>query len=124
MLIENNLLVITDENYEKEVVREPGLVLVEIYADWSGSCHMMTAILERLAEEFRGMIKIGKRNIETSQQVARDYGVTQLPILLFFKNGQVVDHIIGTVPKKVIEKHLTNLIAKVYDVPDEVPQPT
>ena len=74
-------------------------MLVLIAAEWSGACHIMKLIIEELIDH-KEQIKIGKLDIDLNEKMAKEYGVGELPILLFFKNGQMKDHVIGTVPKK------------------------
>lgn len=88
--------------------REP--MLMEIRADWCGSCHIMAPVLEKLAAEYHGKIKFGQINIETKEQVAREFGVTDLPILLFFRRGRLMDYIIGAAPRAVIVEKLEVLL--------------
>lgn len=88
--------------------REP--LLMEIRADWCGSCHIMAPVLEKLAAEYHGRIKFGQINIETREQVAREFGVTDLPILLFFRQGRLMDYIIGAAPRAVIVEKLEVLL--------------
>lgn len=102
--------ILTDENFQKEVLENLEPVLVEIGADWCGTCHIMDPIIEKLAVDYKGQIKFGKLDIDTNERIAREYGVSELPFLLFFKNGQPVDHIIGAVSKKVLETRLKELL--------------
>ena len=99
-------IVLTDENFQKEVMENPEPVLVEIGAEWCGTCHIMAPIIEKLAVQYKGRIKIGKLNIDTNIRIAREYGINELPIMLFFKNGQVVGHVIGAVSKNVLEEQI------------------
>ncbi len=88
--------------------REP--LLMEIRADWCGSCHIMAPVLEKLAAEYRGKIKFDRVYIETKEQIAREFGVTELPILLFFRKGQLMDHLIGIAPRAAIVEKLEVLL--------------
>jgi len=101
---------LTDSNFQKEVIQSTQPVLVEIYADWCGTCHMMAPIIEKLTHEFKRQIKMGKLDIDTNESVARKYGVGELPILLFFKNGELIDHMIAAIPKEVITTKLNDLL--------------
>ncbi|MCI0555591.1 MAG: thioredoxin family protein [Anaerolineae bacterium] len=102
--------ILTDANFQKEVLESPVPVLVEFGADWCGACHMLAPILEQLHEEFDGRIKIAWLDIEACGQVAAEYGVQDIPTLAFFQNGQVVDQISGVVPRQVIATKLRALL--------------
>lgn len=88
--------------------REP--MLMEIRADWCGSCHIMAPVLEKLAAEYHGKIKFDRVDIETKEQIAREFGVTELPFLLFFRDGKLADFIIGTASRKTIEDRIAKLL--------------
>lgn len=106
--------IVTDENFEKEVLQAAGVVLVEIAAEWCGTCHIMAPVLEKLADEYKGRVKFVGMDIETSEQVAREYGVNELPLLLFFKDGQLVDHAIGGVSKQILKERIEALTTNNY----------
>lgn len=98
-------LVFTDENFEQEVLKEEKVVLVDFFADWCGPCKMMAPVIDELSSELEGIAKIGKLNVDDSPETARKYGVMNIPTLLFVKNGEVVDKIVGAVPKtSLLEK--------------------
>ena len=103
-------IVLTDSNFAQEVLENPRPILVQIGAKWSGACHIMAPILERILDDFRGQIRLGKLDIETNEGTAKEYGVTELPILLFFKNGQIKDHIVGTISAKKLAARLQIVI--------------
>ena len=104
------MLIITEKNFNQIVLENPLPVLVEIEAEWSGICHIIAPILENLSSLYKGKAVIGKLNMETNEQLARRYGVTELPFFLFFKDGFLVDHIIGAVSKNELETKLQNLL--------------
>ena len=89
----------TDENFEQEAVKAEQLVVVDFYADWCGPCKMMAPVVEGLAEEMSGEVKIGKLNVDNAPNTARAYSVMNIPTILFIKDGVVVDKIVGAVPK-------------------------
>ena len=91
---------LTDANFEREVLKCKKPILVEITAEWSGCCHIMKPIIDKLAIDFEGKVKFGVVDIEENEKVAKNYGLSDLPIMLFFKNGELVDHIIGLIPQK------------------------
>ena len=100
MKVETMLITLTDGNLQKEVIENPDPVLVEFGADWCGTCHIYAPMMKELAVDFKGQIQIGRLNVDKNDLATSEYGIVELPTLLFFKNGQVVDHIIGAVPKK------------------------
>ena len=101
---------LTEMNFQKEVLENPEPVLVEFGADWCGACHMLAPILAQLREEFNGQIKIARLDIDACNRVAAEYGIQDVPTLVFFKNGQVVDQISGVVPRQVIAAKLRVLL--------------
>ncbi|WMJ85384.1 thioredoxin [Anaerocolumna sp. MB42-C2] len=95
----------TDENFESEVIKSELPVLVDFYADWCGPCKMMAPVIEEIANEYDGKVKVGKLNVDEAQGTSSKYRVMSIPTLLILKNGEVVDTIVGAVPKsKVVEK--------------------
>ncbi len=98
-------LKITDENFETEVLKSELPVLVDFYADWCGPCKMMAPVMEEIASEYSGIVKVGKLNVDEAPNASSKYRVMSIPTLLFIKNGEVVDNIIGAAPKaRVVEK--------------------
>ena len=98
-------LLFTDENFETEVLKSEQVVLVDFYADWCGPCKMMAPVVDEIAEELQGTVKVGKINVDNSPNVAAKYGVMNIPTFLVIKNGEVVDKVIGGVPKaQLLEK--------------------
>lgn len=98
--------VFTDANFQDEVINSDVPVLVDFYADWCGPCKMIAPIVEQLAGEYEGKAKIGKLDVDASQAIAQQYRVMSIPTLLIFKGGQVVDTIVGAVPKNQLEAKL------------------
>lgn len=90
----------TDENFEAEVLKSESLVLVDFYADWCGPCKMMAPIIDELSGDFEGSVKIGKLNVDDSPETSSKYRVMSIPTILFLKNGEVVETIVGAVPKE------------------------
>ncbi|MFQ5604520.1 MAG: thioredoxin [bacterium] len=97
---------LTVENFESEVLSSDQPVLVDFWAAWCGPCKMIAPHVEELAAEFEGKAKIGKLDVDNHQEVAAKYGIRSIPSLLIFKNGEVVDQIIGAVPKNQIKSKL------------------
>lgn len=96
----------TDSNFENEVLSSDVPVLVDFWAEWCGPCKMIAPSVEELANEFEGKVKIGKVDVDNNQEVASKFGIRSIPSLLIFKNGEVVDQIIGAVPKGQIQSKL------------------
>ena len=101
---------LNENNFHKEVLDNSKPVLVVFGADWSGACHIITPMIEELNAEFKGQIMVGNLDIDTSKSVAQEYGIRDIPTLLFFKKGKVVDQITGTVPKTIIAVKIIALL--------------
>ncbi|GJQ33864.1 MAG: thioredoxin [Ignavibacteriaceae bacterium] len=101
---------ITDQNFETEVLKSSQPVLIDFWAVWCGPCRAIAPVVEQLAGEYEGKVKIGKLDVDENPDTAVKYGVRSIPTLLLFKNGQVVDTIIGAVQKNVIVQKMTPYI--------------
>lgn len=97
-----NYVILNDDNFEQEVIKSDVPVLIDFWAEWCMPCKMIAPIVEELANEYQGKLKVGKLDVDSNPQVSMKYGIRSIPTLLIFKNGQPVDQIIGAVPKKVI----------------------
>ena len=97
---------VTDENFELEIEKHAGLVVVDFWATWCGPCRMIAPILDQLATEYAGKVKVAKLDVDTNIRTATRFNVRSIPLLLFFKDGKVVDQIVGAVPKLSIETKL------------------
>lgn len=100
---------VTNENMES-LKNSEKLLVVDFWAEWCGPCKMISPVVSQLAEEYDGKIVVAKCNVEEAEDVAMEYGIRNIPTLLFFKNGQIVDKIVGAVNKaKLQEKIEANL---------------
>ncbi|MFZ2324201.1 MAG: thioredoxin [Ignavibacteriaceae bacterium] len=104
-------ITITDENFATEVLQSDKPVLIDFWAVWCGPCKMIAPIVEELAVEYDGKFKMGKLDVDNNQQSAIKYGVRSIPTLLIFKDGNVVDTIIGAVPKVHIKQKLESALS-------------
>lgn len=93
---------ITDSNFAVEVEQSDLPVLIDFWAVWCGPCRMIAPIVEELAGEYEGKVKIGKVDVDNNQGIAGKFGIRSIPTLLIFKGGKVVDQIVGAVPKGAI----------------------
>lgn len=94
---------VTDATFQDEVEKHDGLTIVDFWATWCGPCRMVAPILDQLSQEYDGKVKITKLDVDSNIQTATRFNVRSIPTLLFFKDGKVVDQIIGAVPKSAIE---------------------
>jgi thioredoxin 1 len=94
---------VSDASFAVEIEQAVGLVLVDFWASWCGPCHMVAPILDQLAGEYVGKAKVAKVDVDANQRTAMRFNVRSIPSILFFKNGQHVDTVIGAVPKATLE---------------------
>jgi thioredoxin len=101
----------TDQSWEKDVLGSPQPVLVDFWAEWCVPCKTLVPILEAVAAQLDGKVKVGKLNVEENDQVPFKYGITTLPTLMLFKNGQVSEQRVGLISKenlvKLLEPHVS-----------------
>ena len=101
-----SILTLTQENFAQQVLQSRAPVLVDFWAEWCGPCKMIAPLLDELADEYDGKVKIGKVNIDEQQNLAAEYGVRAIPTLLVFHNGQVTDQIAGARSKRDLKASL------------------
>jgi thioredoxin 1 len=105
-----NLIEFTDDNFDTEVLKSNLPVLVDFWAEWCGPCKMIAPIVEEIAGDYAGKVKVGKVNVDFNNQVAMQYGIRGIPALLVFKGGAVANQIVGAVPKNNITQILDEVI--------------
>lgn len=102
---------LSDATFPAEIEHYDGVAVVDFFADWCGPCHMVAPILEELAAEHVGKVKVAKLDVEANLATARRYGVRSIPTLLFFRDGKPVDEVIGAVPRAVLAERFEALAA-------------
>ncbi|MEW6157046.1 MAG: thioredoxin [Verrucomicrobiota bacterium] len=102
----SNIVTLTEQNFAQEVLNSPTPVLVDFWAEWCGPCKMIAPILDEIASEYDGRVKIGKVNIDDYQNLATQHGIRAIPTLLLFKNGLVEEQIVGLRSKRDLKASL------------------
>ncbi len=101
---------ITDANFEEIVLKADKPVLVDFWAEWCGPCRMVGPIVAELADDFKDKVVVGKLDVDSNPEVSMKYGIRNIPTILFFKNGEVVDKQVGAVPKSALATKLESLL--------------
>jgi thioredoxin 1 len=105
-----NIVNLTQDNFTTEVIQSTVPVLVDFWAEWCGPCKMIAPVLDELANEYTGRVKIGKVNLDDQQALASQFRVTAIPTLLFFKQGQVAEQMVGARGKRDLKASLDRLL--------------
>jgi thioredoxin 1 len=98
---------LTEATFEQEVLKAKVPVLVDFWAVWCGPCKTIAPIVEEFAAEYDGKLKVGKVDVDNNHQIAMQYGIRSMPTLLVFKDGKVVDQIVGAAPKRILAEKLS-----------------
>lgn len=101
---------VTDESFEADVINADGVFLIDFWAPWCGPCRMIAPSVEALAAEYAGKAKVGKLNTDENEDVSAKYGIRSIPTLLVFKNGEVVNQLVGALPKEKIAEQLNRAL--------------
>ncbi len=101
---------LTDQEFEEQIERYHGLAIVDFWAEWCGPCRVLAPVVEQIAQEYEGKVKVAKVDVDTNQNTAMKYNIRSIPSVLFFKGGKHVDTVVGAVPKaylvQKIDQHL------------------
>ncbi len=103
---------VTSATWDQEVLKAPGLVLVDFWAVWCGPCRMVAPIVDEIAKDYDGKLKVVKLNTDENPDIAGKYQIRGIPTLMFFKGGQTVDQVVGAVPKAQLKTKVDALLAK------------
>lgn len=104
--------ILTDQNFETEVLEDKGVVVVDFWAPWCGPCRMLGPIIEDLAKDFDGKAKVGKMNVDENSQTAGKYGVMSIPTVIIFKGGEIAETFVGVQSKEVFAQKINSLLGK------------
>jgi thioredoxin 1 len=100
----------TDTNFEEEVIKSEVPVLVDFWAEWCAPCRLIAPIVEQLASEYEGKLKVGKINVDQNPHVSMNYGIRSIPTILIFKSGKAIEQLIGAVPKNSITEKIKSVL--------------
>ena len=103
-------IILTDDNFKKEVLESELPVLVDFWAEWCGPCRMIGPIIKEIAEEFAGKLKVGKLNVDENSNTASEYKILSIPTLMIFKNGKIITTIVGAQPKDSLVRKINEVI--------------
>ena len=101
---------VTDANFEEVIIKADKPALVDFWAEWCGPCRMIGPIVEQMSQDYDGKAIIAKLNVDESPEVCGKYGIRNIPTVLFFKNGEVVDKQVGAVPRNILTQKMDNIL--------------
>ena len=102
---------VTDATFEAEVLQSDVPVMIDFWADWCAPCKMVAPVVEELAGDYDGKIKVAKVDVDANPEIAGKYGIRSIPTMLFFKDGKPVNQVVGAVPKQVLQERLDAILA-------------
>ena len=106
----DNIVQFTDDNFDAEVLKSATPVLVDFWATWCAPCKAIAPMIDTIADEFSGKVKVGKVNVDENPNTPGQYGVRGIPTLILFKDGKVVDQLVGAVPKNQLEEFINKAL--------------
>jgi len=105
-------IILTEDNFQKEVLESDIPVMVDFWAEWCAPCLMIAPTIEEISQEYSGRLKVGKLNVDENQNLAAKYGIRGIPTLLIFKEGEVIEQIVGALPKEALKSKIENTLTK------------
>ena len=103
-------ITLNESNWEEEVIKSDIPVMVDFWAEWCMPCRMISPIVEKISNEYEERIKVGKLNVDENPSIATRYRIMAIPAVLFFKDGDLVDQVVGVVPKRVLEEKVKKVL--------------
>jgi thioredoxin 1 len=110
-----NLVPVGDETFDREVLQADKPVVVDFWAEWCGPCRMIAPAIEELANQYTGQVKVAKFDVDSNPKTPTKYGIRSIPTVLFFKEGKLVEQVVGAVPKSYLESKLKGVLYKTAD---------
>jgi thioredoxin 1 len=107
-----NVVELTDQNFDQEIVQSKSAALVDFWAEWCMPCKMVAPTIDELADEYAGRLKVGKVDTDTSRQVSMKFGITAIPTLILFRNGQMAKKFVGPQPKRDLKAVIDQLLTE------------